>query len=107
MLIATTCPQCKALFRLADDMAGKTVKCQKCQQMFVVPTSNGTTIVPGTHVPQENQANVPDEAPILASIAEEATPAPSPTAIALPQAVSSIPMSQDRATSEERSQPAP
>lgn len=37
MPIATKCPGCKALFRLADEMAGKKVRCQKCGQLFAVP----------------------------------------------------------------------
>ena len=40
MAIATTCPNCKALFRLADEMAGKKVKCQKCAQVFTVATAD-------------------------------------------------------------------
>ena len=50
MPIATTCPNCKALFRLADDMAGEKVKCQKCQNIFVVPESGDKTLAPGVSV---------------------------------------------------------
>ena len=35
-MVTTTCPKCKALFRLADEMAGKRVKCKKCEHVFVV-----------------------------------------------------------------------
>lgn len=47
MPIATSCPSCKALFRLADEMAGKKVKCQKCQSLFVVPKSDAMMTMPG------------------------------------------------------------
>src|SRR5207248_4624091 len=40
MSISTICPNCKALFRLADEMAGKKVKCQKCSQIFTVATAD-------------------------------------------------------------------
>ena len=38
MPIATKCPKCKALFRLADDLAGQRVRCENCGQLFAVPT---------------------------------------------------------------------
>ena len=34
MAITTTCPNCKARFRLADEMAEKKVRCQKCNGVF-------------------------------------------------------------------------
>jgi predicted Zn finger-like uncharacterized protein len=37
MPVAMKCPSCQAQFRLADEMAGKKMKCKKCQQPFVVP----------------------------------------------------------------------
>jgi predicted Zn finger-like uncharacterized protein len=37
MPITVTCPKCAAVYRLADPMAGKKVKCQKCQQTITVP----------------------------------------------------------------------
>ena len=37
MPISVTCPKCKAPFRLADQFAGKKVKCQKCQGAIDVP----------------------------------------------------------------------
>ncbi len=37
MPITTSCPGCKALFRLAEELAGKQVRCQKCERMFMVP----------------------------------------------------------------------
>lgn len=37
MAIATKCPKCNATFRLGDEMAGKKVKCQRCQNVFEVP----------------------------------------------------------------------
>ncbi|MBI1833121.1 MAG: hypothetical protein HYR84_16900, partial [Planctomycetes bacterium] len=37
MAIATKCPKCQALYRLDDEMAGETVRCQSCQGIFEVP----------------------------------------------------------------------
>ncbi len=37
MSIKTACPQCQANFELDDRLAGKTVRCQKCQGTFKVP----------------------------------------------------------------------
>jgi predicted Zn finger-like uncharacterized protein len=37
MPIATQCTKCEAKFRLADQMAGKKVKCPKCGQILAVP----------------------------------------------------------------------
>src|SRR5262245_26615571 len=39
MPISVTCPSCEATFRLADEMAGKKVKCQKCQGVIAVSAS--------------------------------------------------------------------
>ncbi len=52
MPIATKCPGCKALFRLADDLAGKKVRCQKCAQLFAVPRpKSAAPAVPPAPVP--------------------------------------------------------
>src|SRR5262245_31743436 len=37
MPIPTHCPSCRARFALADELAGKTVRCQRCQTTFSVP----------------------------------------------------------------------
>src|SRR5436309_2730917 len=47
MSISTTCPNCSAFFRLGDDLAGKTVKCQACASMFVVPAGDATGMQAG------------------------------------------------------------
>ncbi len=62
MPISTTCPNCSVLFRLGDDLAGKTVKCQACASMFVVPTGDKAGTLPG----------------ILVSIGAPPVPAPVP-----------------------------
>jgi predicted Zn finger-like uncharacterized protein len=83
MPISTTCPSCKAIFRLAEELAGKTVKCQKCQNLFVVPSGEAGTMEPGVHVPEEREqtavespaANAqaaptrPEDIPVLARFA--------------------------------------
>jgi predicted Zn finger-like uncharacterized protein len=55
MPIATSCPNCKALFRLADEMAGKKVKCKKCQSLFVVPKSDAAMTMPGVLASANNK----------------------------------------------------
>ncbi|MBI1831145.1 MAG: hypothetical protein HYR84_06820 [Planctomycetes bacterium] len=42
MSITTTCPNCKVLFRLGDDLAGKKVKCQKCAHVFTVAAAEAS-----------------------------------------------------------------
>lgn len=59
MPISTTCPNCKAIFRLPEDLAGKKVKCQKCQQLFVVPEGNAETVAAGASVASEVEAAPP------------------------------------------------
>src|SRR5262245_20421964 len=51
MPISTTCPSCSAIFRLPDELAGRKVKCQKCDQLFVVPQTDASTLSPGSMVP--------------------------------------------------------
>jgi predicted Zn finger-like uncharacterized protein len=58
MAVATTCPNCMALFRLADEMAGKKVKCQKCQHIFIVPEPEQNTVAPGASVPSPGSAGM-------------------------------------------------
>ena len=40
MPISATCPSCKTTFRVPDELAGKKVKCQKCQTPFIVAKSD-------------------------------------------------------------------
>lgn len=62
MPITTSCPKCKARFRLAEETAGKQVRCQKCNDVFVVPAFDGmaTSAYPA---PAEEKA-----APAVASL---------------------------------------
>lgn len=50
MPIATTCPKCEALFRLPDELAGRTVKCQKCAGLFVAPMGGLEAMMPAMPV---------------------------------------------------------
>jgi predicted Zn finger-like uncharacterized protein len=36
MSIQVTCPECRARFTLADDLAGKKIRCSKCQTVFAL-----------------------------------------------------------------------
>jgi predicted Zn finger-like uncharacterized protein len=78
MPIATTCPNCKAAFRLAETLAGKKVRCQKCRQVFVVP-------VPEASPPPPPPAPKPSET----------VPAPEPPVLAPPLAAPPISLSLD------------
>jgi predicted Zn finger-like uncharacterized protein len=73
MPITTTCPGCKALFRLPEELAGKQVRCQKCAQMFEVPLPIVATVVPAAVA-----ADSPAEAPILATVVEPTPPREEP-----------------------------
>jgi predicted Zn finger-like uncharacterized protein len=41
-----SCPGCKSLFRLPEELAGEQVRCQKCKQLFVVSMPMSGTIEP-------------------------------------------------------------
>ena len=80
MPITTSCPGCKALFRLPEELAGKNVRCQKCERLFLVPLLGleskaapasepvATQIPPAPELPAE-QPTVP--APTSAAPVEE------------------------------------
>lgn len=46
MPISVTCPKCLVPYRLADDMAGKKLKCQKCQAVISAPEPDAAIKVP-------------------------------------------------------------
>jgi predicted Zn finger-like uncharacterized protein len=74
MAISTLCPNCKAVFRLPDNLAGRKVKCQKCQEQFTVPKAEaGSEAVPTIPAPQPKaspDAPKPKLPPIQLSEAE-------------------------------------
>lgn len=92
MPISTTCPNCKALFRLAEELAGKTVRCQRCENIFVVPDAEAELVAPGVQVqgeeeyeaaatPGQQAASVPspppfhpEDIPVTAQLAEQEEP---------------------------------
>lgn len=41
MAISATCPECSASAAMPDEMAGKKVRCKKCQEIFTVPAASG------------------------------------------------------------------
>ena len=73
MPITTSCPKCKARFRLAEETAGEQVRCQKCNEVFVVPAFDGmaTSAYPA---PVEEKA-----APAVASLPPLPLPPMPPT----------------------------
>ena len=85
MPITATCPGCKALFRLPEDLAGKQVRCQKCAQMFTVPMVLTGLSAPAIAAPAPMlPPAVAEEAPIPA--AAYAPPPPKEEVILAPVA---------------------
>jgi predicted Zn finger-like uncharacterized protein len=41
MALATSCPQCQAKYNVDDNLAGKTIRCKKCEYAFVVDEEAG------------------------------------------------------------------
>jgi predicted Zn finger-like uncharacterized protein len=77
MSIATTCPNCEALFRLSDTLAGKRVQCQKCMTRFIVPSAGASETQPG--IPVEAVASkAPAKAPTDVAPKPRSRPAPVP-----------------------------
>jgi predicted Zn finger-like uncharacterized protein len=70
MPISTTCPHCKAIFRLPEDLAGKKVRCQKCKELFVVPRADTASLAHGESVAKEP---APDEGASLPAESEKPT----------------------------------
>ncbi len=62
MAIATTCPNCKARFRLDDELVGKKVKCQGCASVFVVPSAAEAAAEPWSVASPKKEAALPPEA---------------------------------------------
>jgi len=46
MAISVTCGGCSTIFKVADDMAGKTGKCKQCGYLIVVPSPPSPSIFP-------------------------------------------------------------
>src|SRR6266498_1022663 len=59
MAISTSCPNCEAVFRLSEELEGKTVKCKKCGDKFVVPDAGATGVEPGLPVPRPDEVDEP------------------------------------------------
>jgi predicted Zn finger-like uncharacterized protein len=59
MAISTNCPNCAALFRLGDEMAGKKVKCQKCAHIFVIPMAGEPSLPPVKRAPEMELDDAP------------------------------------------------
>lgn len=98
MSITTSCPGCKAMFRLPDDLAGKPVRCQKCARLFEVPL-----LVTGAPPPAPVEA-VPASPP-NAEAPPPVEEAPQPAAevasalLAAPKPVTTTPVPRERPAS--------
>lgn len=78
MPIAVKCPGCKAQFRLADELAGKKMRCQKCGQLFAAPAAK-----PAVEAPPPPIDDPPAAPPISLSLddALPASAAPAPARV--------------------------
>jgi predicted Zn finger-like uncharacterized protein len=45
MSLSTSCPKCDAQFLLDDALAGKRVRCQRCNEVFTAPTPQPEEII--------------------------------------------------------------
>ena len=78
MAISTTCPGCKALFELPDDLAGESVRCEKCGEIFEVPALEALDVPEEAElVSDAAEPEVADAVPEPAPVSEK-TPSPSP-----------------------------
>jgi hypothetical protein len=82
MAISTLCPGCQSLFRLPDELAGKQVRCQKCNRLLMVP---GILRAPAKTAPKA--APRPEPEPLAASAAAPAVESPPPLPSPLPAPV--------------------
>jgi predicted Zn finger-like uncharacterized protein len=60
MAIRTTCPSCRTVYNLADQLAGKTVRCKKCEAAIVVRAAGEQEKVQ-TRPPASKRSLVRDE----------------------------------------------
>lgn len=86
MSISTNCPNCKSLFRLPDELAGRTAKCQKCAQLFVVPTGQADEVAPAESVRKEEDIPA-NEPPAEQPAVMPPAPPPLPPVVKLVEAV--------------------
>src|ERR1700692_2650147 len=66
MSISATCPGCNARFELPDDLAGESVRCEKCGEVFEVPKL------------AEAPSPAPTEAVVMAAVVEPIDEKPTP-----------------------------
>jgi predicted Zn finger-like uncharacterized protein len=69
MAIKAVCPECRTVYQLADQQAGKKVRCKSCQEVFVVEAASQRAAVakPSTMIMrrrgEEDEENVPGRGP--------------------------------------------
>ncbi len=83
MTITTSCPTCMSLFRLPTEFAGRQVRCQKCENTFLVPEFNPgslETTAGISAVPVE--ANMPVAQPVKQMLVAEPVEVVAPKAVA-------------------------
>jgi predicted Zn finger-like uncharacterized protein len=96
MAIAAVCPHCEALYKLADDQAGKRVRCRQCKGTFDVPGAPAAARVAVHRI--ERPLGVPPPA---------TPPALPPRRPSLPVALPASDPAPDRLDEEERDRDRP
>src|SRR5256885_1702283 len=59
MPVITRCPNCRAKFRLGDELLGKAVRCQACGEKFTVKADAGEEAVTSKPEPKAPAVGVP------------------------------------------------
>jgi predicted Zn finger-like uncharacterized protein len=83
MPIPAHCPQCRATFNLADELAGKVVRCSACSGTFRVPQTSApaaseplrAVLVDDPPAPAPRQAPQPPSSAIRTQASRQAAPA--------------------------------
>ncbi len=85
MPIVTHCPKCRGTFRFPESMAGKSAKCSRCQQVFVVPAAAAPPAArPADDIPMATLADEPPDRERVGFSARLLGPRPQPAAAPVP-----------------------
>src|SRR5438132_28488 len=75
-MLRVTCPSCRANIHLVDELAGKTIRCKQCQQIFTVGA------LPKAAEPSKPEprrpAPPPQQVPVVHPVSKAPTPAADP-----------------------------
>jgi len=89
--IVTQCPHCQTALRVPENMAGKRIKCSKCQQVFAVPAGGANAGASQAQAAPRPAVPVAPRAPTAAPAAPRPPAAARPAAPAAASAPSAAP----------------